>query len=74
MSGFVSCRGGGRHIGHKLRVGGEMGRYTSYSKVLTPYTEHWADNKTAEWYAGKKAGPVITDSLTLRDMTCQYIY
>ena len=49
-------RGGGRHIGHKLRVGGSVGRYTRYSKVLTPYTENWANNKTAEWYAGKKAG------------------
>ena len=48
------CRGAGRHIGHKLRVGGDVGRYTRYSKVLTPYTEDWADNKTAEWYAGKR--------------------
>ena len=27
-----------------------------YSKVLTPFTEDWANNKTAEWYAGKKVG------------------
>lgn len=59
ISDFVFCRGGGRHIGHKLRVGGSVGRYTRYSKVLTPYTETWANNKTAEWYAGKKAGNYI---------------
>ena len=56
ISDLVFGRGGGRHIGHKLRVGGSVGRYTRYSKVLTPYTENWANNKTAEWYAGKKAG------------------
>lgn len=55
LLGLIQGRGGGRHIGHKLRVGGEVGRYTRYSKVLTPYTEHWANNKTKEWYAGKKA-------------------
>ena len=46
LLGLIEGRGGGRHIGHKLRVGGEVGRYTRYSKVLTPYTEHWANNKT----------------------------
>jgi hypothetical protein len=29
-------------------------RYTKYSQVMTPYTEDWGDNKTMEWYAGKK--------------------
>merc|ERR1711953_451246 len=59
---FVFCRGGGRHIGHKLRVGGSVGRYTRYSKVLTPYTETWANNKTAEWYAGKKGAQITKAS------------
>ena len=54
IKGASECRGGGRHIGHKLRVGGDVGRYTRYSQVLTPYTEDWGNNKTAEWYAGKK--------------------
>lgn len=54
IEGACECRGGGRHIGHKLRVGGDVGRYTRYSQVLTPYTEDWGNNKTAEWYAGKK--------------------
>ena len=54
IKGAFECRGGGRHIGHKLRVGGDVGRYTRYSQVLTPYTEDWGNNKTAEWYAGKK--------------------
>ena len=54
IKGACECRGGGRHIGHKLRVGGDVGRYTRYSQVLTPYTEDWGNNKTAEWYAGKK--------------------
>ena len=38
-AGLCEGRGAGRHIGHKLRVGGDVGRYTRYSKVLTPYTE-----------------------------------
>ena len=25
-----------------------------FYKVLTPFTEDWGNNKTAEWYAGKK--------------------
>ena len=54
IKGACECRGGGRHIGHKLRVGGDVGRYTRYSQVLTPYTEDWGNNTTAEWYAGKK--------------------
>jgi hypothetical protein len=29
-------------------------RYTKYSQVMTPYTEDWGDNRTMEWYAGKK--------------------
>ena len=66
LLGLIEGRGGGRHIGHKLRVGGEVGRYTRYSKVLTPYTEHWANNKTKEWYAGKKASPAscLSQSVT----------
>ena len=33
-------------------------RYTKYSQVMTPYTEDWGDNRTMEWYAGKKVtGP-----------------
>lgn len=31
--GLTEGKGGGRHIGHKLRVGGEVGRYTRYSQV-----------------------------------------
>ena len=27
---------------------------SQFYQVLTPYTEDWGDNKTAEWYAGKK--------------------
>ena len=58
-SGF--CKGAGRHIGHKLRVGGEVGRYTKYSQVRTPYTENWKDNKTAQWYAGKKVKASLSE-------------
>ena len=32
-AGGIEGRGGGRHIGHKLRVGGDVGRYTRYSQV-----------------------------------------
>ena len=31
--GLVVAKGAGRHVGHKLRVGGEPGRYTRYSQV-----------------------------------------
>jgi hypothetical protein len=33
-------------------------RYTKYSQVMTPYTEDWGDNRTMEWYAGKKVDNV----------------
>ena len=29
----MAGKGAGRHIGHKLRVGGDPGRYTAYSQV-----------------------------------------
>jgi len=62
LLGGCEGRGAGRHIGHKLRVSGDVGRYTRYSQVLTPYTETWADNKTAEWYAGKKGAQITKAS------------
>ena len=57
ISMFVTLgrgKGAGRLIGHKLRVGGGMGRYTEYSQVRTPYTSDWKDNKTRQWYASRK--------------------
>ena len=32
-TGGCEARGAGRHIGHKLRVSGDVGRYTRYSQV-----------------------------------------
>ena len=36
------------------------GRFTEYSQVKTPYTEDWADNRTAQWYAGKKVAYCVS--------------
>jgi len=60
--GVCWSAGAGRHIGHHLRVGGEPGRFTEYSQVKTPYTEDWADNKTMQWYAGKKGAKITKAS------------
>ncbi|XP_023322475.1 uncharacterized protein LOC111696916 [Eurytemora carolleeae] len=60
--GVCMGAGAGRHIGHKLRVGGEPGRFTEYSQVKTPYTEDWNDNRTMEWYAGKKGAKITKAS------------
>eukprot|EP00090_Calanus_glacialis_P001730 TRINITY_DN11260_c0_g1_i1.p1 TRINITY_DN11260_c0_g1~~TRINITY_DN11260_c0_g1_i1.p1 ORF type:complete len:208 (+),score=42.37 TRINITY_DN11260_c0_g1_i1:77-625(+) len=62
LIGLCSGKGAGRNIGHKLRVGGEVGRYTKYSQVRTPYTEDWKDNRTAQWYAGKKGAKITKAS------------
>jgi len=60
--GVAAGKGAGRHIGHKLRVGGGPGRYTAYSQVRTPYTENWKNNQTAEWYASKKGAKITKAS------------